>query len=68
MAKKKMEAEPEAPKRAKRYQVLLDADLARKIGAIASALDVTVPDWVNNRLRPIVAQEFPKAIKVLEES
>lgn len=49
MAKKKTEAEaepaPEAPKRAKRYQVLLDPDLARKIGAIASALDVTVPDW-----------------------
>lgn len=44
----------------KRVQVNLDADLARKIGIIASSLDMSVPDYVNNRLQPIVDDELPR--------
>jgi len=58
------EVSPDA-KRAKRYQVLLDPDIARKVAVIAGALDLSIPDWVNNRLRPIVERELPSVLKEL---
>jgi len=57
--------EPENSGRGKRYQVILDPDLVKKIGIIASALDISIPDWVNNRLRPIVEKELPEALLTL---
>ncbi len=64
MAKKKQPGD-DKPKRPKRHQVVLDPDLARKIGVIASALDMSIPDWVNNRLRPIADRELPAVLREL---
>lgn len=49
----------------KRYSVTLDTDLTRKAGVIASALGISVPDYVNNRLRPIIEKELPKVLRTL---
>lgn len=54
--------EPEPPRRARRT-VDLDPELARRIGVIASLLDISIPDYVNNRLRPIVDAELPEALR-----
>lgn len=62
MAKDK-KGESSKPSRPKRHQVVLDPDLARMIGVIAAALDMSVPDWVNNRLRPIAQVELQVALK-----
>ena len=64
MAKKKP-AEQEPDKKPKRHQVILDADLARMVGVIASALDMSVPDWVNSRLKPLAEKELPLAMDMM---
>lgn len=59
---------PVAEQKQKRYQVTLDPDLVRKIGVIASLGDTSIPDWVNNALRPLVEKELPRALKKLGAS
>ena len=49
----------------KRRQVYLDDDLYRKGGMIAAALGVTLPDWVNNKLRPIIEAELPGILEAM---
>lgn len=67
MAKRKAQPEEVPPdsKKIRRRQVELDLDLSRKVAVVAAALDMTVPDWVNNRLRPIVERELPAALREL---
>lgn len=55
-------AKPAKLGKAKRL-VQLDTDLHRKIGVIASWRGMSVPDYVNNMLLPIVAKEFPAAVE-----
>lgn len=50
---------------AKRRQVYLDPDLYRKANFIASALDVSLPDYVNARLRPIILAELEDAKRLV---
>lgn len=61
MAKQSSENED----RRKRRLVDLDDELARKLGVLASLTNQSVPDLVNNLLRPIVDQELPKAMAKL---
>jgi hypothetical protein len=51
----------EERKRPKRPQVLIDPEMYRKIGVVAAWLDVSIPDWVNNALAPLVDQAFAQA-------
>lgn len=61
MAKKQVASDEEA----KRKQVSIDDDLLRKVRVIASSLGMTVPDYVNHRLRPVVERELPEIMKQL---
>jgi predicted HicB family RNase H-like nuclease len=56
------ESQEATPERKQRVQVSIDPGLARQIKLIAAALDMSLPDWVNNQLRPIVATELPKVL------
>lgn len=64
MAKKQPQqpAPPEPDAKPKRYSVTLDPGLTRKIGALAKLLDMSVPDYVNNRLPPLVEKELREVI------
>lgn len=62
MAKRCPAAEAED---AKRVQVTLDPDIAQKARIIAAALGMTLPDWVNNRLRPVADVELPEVMAEL---
>jgi antitoxin component of RelBE/YafQ-DinJ toxin-antitoxin module len=64
VAKHKPQAE-EAMEEAKRVQVYIDPDLAKKARVIASALGVSLPDYVNNKLRPIIERELPITLREL---
>lgn len=67
MAKKKADtpAQADAGAEAKRKQVTLDQDLFRKASVIASAMGISLPDYVNNRLRPIIESELPDVLRQL---
>jgi antitoxin component of RelBE/YafQ-DinJ toxin-antitoxin module len=45
--------------------VSIDDDLIRKVRVIASSLGMTVPDYVNHRLRPVVDEELPRVLRQL---
>jgi len=62
MAKKKPEAVEDE---AKRKQVYIVDDLIRKVRVIASSLGMSVPDYVNHRLRPVVEEELPRVLRQL---
>jgi hypothetical protein len=53
------------PEDGKRRQVSIDDDLIRKVRVIASSLGMTVPDYVNHRLRPVVDEELPRVLRQL---
>lgn len=47
----------------RRRQVTLDDDVARAAGAIAGALGITLPDYVNSRMKKVVAEELPEVLR-----
>ncbi len=51
---------PGRPKRG--YSVVIDAELGVRIGEIALALGMTRPAWLNNRLGPIVDEEWRRVV------
>ena len=53
-------------KRPKKFAVEIDDDLARKLRVVAGGLGVTVPDFVNNSLRPIVEARLPEVLTAME--
>jgi hypothetical protein len=71
MARKKApapEAGPEAapaPEAAQRRQVNLDDDLYRRGGIIAAHLGISLPDYVNSRLRVIIDGDMPAVLEAL---
>ncbi len=62
MARKRPASEEQSDNKASRRQVTLDADLYRKAKVIAAALDVTMPDWINARLREVIDRELPAVL------
>jgi predicted HicB family RNase H-like nuclease len=47
-----------ADEKAKRRQVTLDPTIAYKARLVAASQDLSVPDYINNKLRSIVEADF----------
>ena len=47
--------------------VRLDKELLRRAGVIAAALGKTLPEYIEERLTPVVDKEMPKILKGLAE-
>lgn len=43
--------------------IRLDADLVQKARIIAVALKMSLPDYLEDRLRPLIEKELPKVLK-----
>lgn len=66
MAKKQPpEEQPDDEKRQKRYSVVIDSDLVKKIKFLAADEGVSPPDWINNRVRKVVREEWPRILEQL---
>jgi predicted HicB family RNase H-like nuclease len=63
VAKKPPSPSADALDDAKRVQVNIDGDLARKARLIAAAMGLSLPDYVNNKLRPIIDEELPAILE-----
>lgn len=56
-------ANKQAEQGEKRRQVNIDAELLRKAKAIAGDQDLTVPDYINNKLKIVIEEEFDSYMK-----
>lgn len=63
MGRKRQDDDAATPEKRKRFPVDLERELARKIGVIASWREVTVPQYVNQLLAPLVEEEFQKVVQ-----
>lgn len=51
----------------KKYSVVIDPDLVKKIKFLAADAEVSPPDWINNQLRRDVDREWPRILDELGE-
>lgn len=54
---------PNEEKQPGRYSIVIDPALVRPLKMVAAGLEMSPPDYVNNRLREIVLRELPEALR-----
>jgi len=50
-------------KKPKKHQVQIDPETYRRLAVVAAWAGVSVPDWVNNQLSPLIDAAFPLAVE-----
>lgn len=63
MAKKRPKGAAGTAGKARRHLVGLEPELHAKIGMLAAAQHLSVPEYVDLRLRPIVEKELPEVLR-----
>jgi hypothetical protein len=48
--------------------VKIDTELWKKIKVIVTERGINIQDFINDALRPVVAREYPKSLKHLNET
>lgn len=66
MAKKKPADEVDRDE-AKRFQIVIDADLVRKVRFLAADANVSPTNWINNEIRRVVQLKWPDILRELQE-